>query len=130
MKRSGARKIISVDVSASKQLRNFSTPRNNFEKMKTFVRNEIYICSNFWFNYKFLGSRLDGSGCSTAVERMSCNREVVGLNPTGCWAFFPSLSSQQVPPWVPREGVTLLISLSYLCSLRLGYRLDLRNSIK
>ena len=29
-----------------------------------------------------------GSGCSTAVERMPRNREVVGSNPAGCWAFF------------------------------------------
>ena len=29
-----------------------------------------------------------GSGCITAVERMPHDREVVGLNPAGCWAFF------------------------------------------
>ena len=28
-----------------------------------------------------------GSGCSTAVEHMACDREVMGSNPTGCWAF-------------------------------------------
>ena len=29
-----------------------------------------------------------GSGCSTVVERMPCNRDVVGLIPAGCKAFF------------------------------------------
>ena len=29
-----------------------------------------------------------GSGCSTAVEHTPHDSEVVGSNPTGCWAFF------------------------------------------
>ena len=28
-----------------------------------------------------------GSGCSTVVEHMPCDREVMGSNPAGCWAF-------------------------------------------
>ena len=31
-----------------------------------------------------------GSGCSTAVEHTPHYREVVGLNPAKCWAFFSS----------------------------------------
>ena len=34
------------------------------------------------------------SGCSTAVERMPHDKEVVGWNPARCWAFFSSLSHQ------------------------------------
>ena len=34
-----------------------------------------------------------GSGCSTAVERISHNREVMGSIPTGCLTFFLLLSS-------------------------------------
>ena len=29
-----------------------------------------------------------GRGCSTAVEHTPHNQEVLGLNPSGCWAFF------------------------------------------
>ena len=29
-----------------------------------------------------------GSGCSTVVEHMPCDREVMGLNTAGCWALF------------------------------------------
>ena len=36
-----------------------------------------------------------GSGCSTAEERTSHYREVVGSNSAGCWAFFSSLSSHK-----------------------------------
>ena len=35
-----------------------------------------------------------GSGCSRVVEDTPCYREVMGLNPTGCLAFFCSLSYQ------------------------------------
>ena len=28
-----------------------------------------------------------GSGCSTVVEHMPCDREVMGLNTAGCWTF-------------------------------------------
>ena len=38
-----------------------------------------------------------GSGCTTEVEHMPHDREVMGLNPTECWAFFSSLSYQQCP---------------------------------
>ena len=32
--------------------------------------------------------------CSSAVEQTPCDREVMGLKPTGCWAFsFSSFSS-------------------------------------
>ena len=53
-----------------------------------------------------------GSGCSKVVECTPCNREVVDLNPVGCWAFsllcpFSSVSLSQVPP----GGATLLIFL-------------------
>ena len=34
-----------------------------------------------------------GSGCSTAVERIPLNREVMGPIPTGCLTFFLLLSS-------------------------------------
>ena len=34
-----------------------------------------------------------GSGRSTAEERLPRSREVVVLNPAGCWAFFSSLPS-------------------------------------
>ena len=34
-----------------------------------------------------------GSGCSTAVEHTPCFRQVVGSNPTGCWAFSLLISS-------------------------------------
>ena len=33
-----------------------------------------------------------GCGCSTAVEHMPLNKKVMGLNPSGCWAFFSFLS--------------------------------------
>ena len=28
-----------------------------------------------------------GNGCNTVVEHTPCDREVVDLNPAGCWAF-------------------------------------------
>ena len=33
-----------------------------------------------------------GSGCSTGVEHTPRDREVMGSNPAGCWAFFSTLS--------------------------------------
>ena len=35
-----------------------------------------------------LCQQLGGSGCSTGVERTPHDREVVGSNPTRCWAFY------------------------------------------
>ena len=35
-----------------------------------------------------------GSGCSTAVERTSHDREIMGSYPARCWAFFSSLFHQ------------------------------------
>ena len=43
---------------------------------------------------EFSKFRDKGSGCSTVVERKPHNIEIVGLNPTGSWAFFSLLSSQ------------------------------------
>ena len=62
------------------------------------------ICASRWatrWNFFFFGHRswlapehhlakivLMGRGCSTEVEHMPWNREVVGSNPLGRWAFF------------------------------------------
>ena len=51
-----------------------------------------------------------GSGCITAVEHTPHDREVVGSNPAGCWAFFSSLSYQKcVLNQVPCGGASELI---------------------
>ena len=42
---------------------------------------------------EFSKFRDKGSGCSTVIERRPHNIEIVGLNPTGSWAFFSLLSS-------------------------------------
>ena len=64
-----------------------------------------------------LMSDYNKSGCSTAVEHTSCNREVVGSNPAGWWAFFSSLSYQWcILNQVPHGGATLQIFL-YKCFL-------------
>ena len=57
--------------------------------------------------------RLVGAGCGTAVEHTPRDKDVMGLNPAGCWAFlFSSLSYQQsVLNQVPPGGSTLLIIL-------------------
>ena len=57
-----------------------------------------------------------GSGCSTAAERTARNREVVGSNPAGCWAFsliYPLSSASLIQ--VPQRGATLLIFLQKIC---------------
>ena len=56
------------------------------------------------------------SGRSTAVEHTPRNREVVGSNPAGCWAFsliYPLSSASLIQ--VPQRGGTLLIFLHEIC---------------
>ena len=56
------------------------------------------VCSLLHFNLpekKAIANYHSAGGCSTAVEPMPHNKEVVGSNLAGCWAFFlSSLSSQ------------------------------------
>ena len=54
-----------------------------------------------------------GSGCIKALERMPHDREVMGLNPAGGWAFIFSYLPYQmrILYQVPRRGATLLIFL-------------------
>ena len=60
----------------------------------------------------FSTSDLSGSSCSTVVENTLHDREVVGLNPAGCRAFFSSLSYQKCVLYqVLRGGAPLLIFL-------------------
>ena len=58
------------------------------------------------------------SGCSTAVEHMPQDREIVCSNPSGSGAFFASLSYQKlIVNQVPHGGASLLIFLfkKYTC---------------
>ena len=54
-----------------------------------------------------------GTGCSTAVDGTPHDREVVGSNPAGCWAFYsllyPIISAPLIQ--VPQGSATLLIFL-------------------
>ena len=52
------------------------------------------LSASYIGNTQFLRSYYQGSGCSTAVEHTPRNREVVGSNPVGSWAFSSFLSSQ------------------------------------
>ena len=63
------------------------------------------------FEAAWLSRSFAGSGCDTGVEHRPRNREVVGLNPARCWAFFFSFLSYQywVHTQVPHGGETLLI---------------------
>ena len=45
--------------------------------------------AHLWDNVTF--NQPMGSGCSTVVVHMPCDREVVGSNPPGCWAFLSLL---------------------------------------
>ena len=57
-------------------------------------------------HYNVLGS---GSSCSTAIEHMPRDREVVGSNPDGCWAFFSLLFL----------SLYLSLSISGVCLIRI-----------
>ena len=61
------------------------------------------ILDHLWWNYLTEGNV---SGCRTVKERTPHNKEVLGLNPLWCSAFFSSISTH-----VPRGGATLLIFL-------------------
>ena len=39
-------------------------------------------------NGEYSGSTSRNSGCSTAVEQIPCNRDVVGSIPAGYWALY------------------------------------------
>ena len=57
-------------------------------QQSTIAGCDTSFCSSFITNIKREWER-----CSTAVEHMPHNREIVGSIPTGCWAFFLLLSS-------------------------------------
>ena len=46
----------------------------------------------------------EDSGCGAVVERTPHNREVVGLIPAGCWAFFSFRPQYCVLKQVPQGG--------------------------
>ena len=69
---------VSLSVIVSYKSTNFENPA----VMAQLVKFSIFE------HLKLQLSLILGNGCSTAVERTPQNREVVGLNPTGCWAFF------------------------------------------
>ena len=52
------------------------------------------------------------SGCTTALERMPHDREVMGSNPAGRWAFFPLLFPISGVPY--HRGATPLIFLKHM----------------
>ena len=107
--------------------------------------NTFHNFANFWFVLSWDGLRMTpgwstrcwfrscldwfsnqqvkewGSACSTAVVHTPHDREVVGLNPAGSWAFFSSLSYQlcilnQVPH---RRGTLLILSRKIYSALQL-----------
>ena len=59
--------------------------------------------------------RLVGAGCGAVVEHTPRDKDVIGLNPAGCWAFlFSSLFYQRsVLNKVSHGGATLLIILIF-----------------
>ena len=50
-----------------------------------------------------------GSSCSTAIEHMLHDREVMGSNPVGCWVFSSLPYQWCILNQVPHGGATLLI---------------------
>ena len=74
------------------------------------------MCRVFKIVFIYPWVRLLHSGCCTAVERMPCNREVMGSNPAGCWAFsliYPLSSASFIQ--VPLGGAIQLIFLQKIC---------------
>ena len=68
-------------------------PDHDFNQLMKCRLSFLYDAGQTFYVIKFQQDSAIGSGCSTAVECTSHNREVVGLTPAGCWAFILLLSS-------------------------------------
>ena len=94
---------IKLSFCASPKVQNMKPLSRNFRSQKLLKFTFAYFCIfgietncvvSRWFYDTCWAEIVKSSGCSTAVEHTPRDREVVGLNPAGCWAFFSSLFSQ------------------------------------